>query len=130
MTKLTNILKKYFFLITIMGAYILTEFALISLTAWQQISPSILWNIPIFCSYILGYGLIGACFALDHLLVERKKIGHWKIKKYSFALLAIPAFLIANIPWGLWSPYFGMDRHCVIFNMLFGYLTIKSIYKS
>lgn len=130
MTKVTNIIKKYFFLITIISVYILTEFILISLTAWQQNSPSILWNIPIFFAYILGYGLMGACLGLDYFLIERKKAGAWQFKKNSFLLLALPAFLIANIPWELWSPYLGTDRHCVIFNMIFGYLAIKCIYKS
>ncbi len=130
MTKLITILKKYFFLITIILIYILTEFSLISLTAWKQTTHSFLWNIPIFLTYILGYGVIGTCFGVDYLLTERKKAGVWQVKKYSFFLLALPAFLIANIPWGLWSPYLGTDRHCVIFNMLFGYLAIKSIYKT
>ncbi|MTN80726.1 hypothetical protein GMB34_00575 [Turicibacter sanguinis] len=130
MTKVITIIKKYFFLITIIFVYILTEFSLISLTAWKQTTSSFLWNIPIFLTYILGYGVIGACFGVDYLLTERKKSGIWQVKKYSFFLLAIPAFLIANIPWGLWSPYLGTDRHCVIFNMLFGYLAMKSIYKS
>lgn len=130
MTKVITIIKKYFFLITIIFVYILTEFSLISLIAWKQTTLSFLWNIPIFLTYILGYGVIGACFRVDYLLTERKKSGIWQVKKYSFFLLAIPAFLIANIPWGLWSPYLGTDRHCVIFNMLFGYLAMKSIYKS
>lgn len=130
MTKIITIIKKYFFLITIIFVYILTEFSLISLTAWKQTTLSSLWNIPIFLTYILGYGVIGACFGIDHLLTERKKAGTWRVKNYSFLLLAFPAFLIANIPWGLWSPYLGTDRHCVIFNMLFGYLAMKSIYKS
>ncbi|MCU7200805.1 hypothetical protein [Turicibacter sanguinis] len=130
MTKVITIIKKYFFLITIIFVYILTEFSLISLIAWKQTTLSFLWNIPIFLTYILGYGVIGACFGVDYLLTERKKSGIWQVKKYSFFLLAIPAFLIANIPWGLWSPYLGTDRHCVIFNMLFGYLAMKSIYKS
>lgn len=129
MTKLITILKKYFFLITVIFVYILTEFSLISLIAWKQTSPSLLWNIPIFLTYILGYGLIGACFGVDNLLSERKKSGIWQVKKYSFFLLAFPTFLIANLPWGLWSPYLGTDRHCVIFNMLFGYLTTISLYK-
>ena len=130
MTKVITIIKKYFFLITIIFVYILTEFSLISLTAWKQTTSSFLWNIPIFLTYILGDGVIGACFGVDYLWTERKKSGIWQVKKYSFFLLAIPAFLIANIPWGLWSPYLGTDRHCVIFNMLFGYLAMKSIYKS
>ena len=78
LNKVTNIIKKYFFLITVIIVYILTEFSLISLTAWQQNVPNILWNIPNFLAYILGYGLIGACFGLDYLLVERKKAGTWK----------------------------------------------------
>ena len=130
MTKVITIIKKYFLLITIIFVYILTEFSLISLTAWKQTTSSFLWNSPIFLTYILGYGVIGACFGVDYLLTERKKSGIWQVKKYSFFLLAIPAFLIANIPWRLWSPYLGTDRHCVIFNMLFGYLAMKSIYKS
>ena len=129
MIKLITIIKKYFFLITIICVYILTEFSLISLNAWKEISPSLLWNIPIFLTYVLGYGVMGACFGVDHLLSERKKSGMWQVKKYSFFLLALPTFLIANLPWGLWSPYLGTERHCVIFNMLFGYLATKSLYK-
>ena len=79
MTKIITIIKKYFFLIIIISVYILTEFSLISLTAWNQNTPSFLWNIPIFLTYIVGYGVIGACFGIDSLLAERKKTGTWQL---------------------------------------------------
>ena len=71
MTKIITIIKKYFFLIIIISVYILTEFSLISLTAWNQNTPSFLWNIPIFLTYIVGYGVIGACFPISRTKKNR-----------------------------------------------------------
>ena len=84
---------------------------------------------------------IGVALGLEHLWIQAKEKGRWRMNGGRFIILGIPAlylssmYIISNIPNmnGLaWPVYkiFGNASFISIFQIIFGYVLITSFYKS